>query len=67
MTDERIYEMVEKMSYNDLARELMFLESVFKIPDFPELALIDVINCLEIAVKDRISEIFLEMHNTSQT
>lgn len=67
MTDERICEMVEEMSYNDLARELMFLENVFKIPDFPELALIDVINCLEIAVKDRISEIFLEMHNTSQT
>lgn len=61
MTDERMIEIVNAMTDEELVRELRFIDAVENIPQFPELVLIDYVNDLSLAVKDRVAERFIEL------
>lgn len=49
-----------------LIRELQFLDAYLNIEDYQELTLIDDLIQLELVVKDRIAERFVEIYNASQ-
>ena len=49
-----------------LVKELQFLDAYLNIEDYQELTLIDELLELELVVKDRIAEKFVEIYNASQ-
>lgn len=67
MMDRDLMErMVARHDDKGLIRELQFLDAYLNIEDYQELTLIDDLIQLELVVKDRIAERFVEIYNASQ-
>ena len=70
MTNENMKSMVNALTDEELIRQCIVLEKFFNVFDtqeLNELTIIDEINELEMIVKDRIVERFIELHKETQT
>lgn len=66
MNRERMEAMVARHDDKGLVRELQFLDAYLNIEDYQELTLIDELLELEMVVKERVAERFVEIYNASQ-